>query len=149
MPVYFHTEAISYSIKNPVRIKSWIKQVIKSENKKTGNINFILCSDEFLLGLNQQFLKHDYYTDVISFDQSNDKQTISGDIYISIDRVKENAINTKQQKTNTRKVVEKELHRVMIHGILHLLGYDDKTIPKKKHMRAKEDNCLKMMKTIK
>jgi len=121
--------------------------VIQSEKKKTGNINFIFCSDEYLLSLNEKYLNHHYYTDVLTFDQSSDRQTVSGDIYISVDRVKENAV-THQKSEHQKAKTENELYRVMIHGILHLLGYDDKTPSAKKKMRAKEDECLKLLETL-
>jgi len=143
--VYFHQEDVTYSLKKSTRLKSWIQGIIKLEKKKTGTINFIFCSDEYLLALNQQYLKHNYYTDVIAFDQSADKQAISGDIYISIDRVKENAIKHAKQTTNNRiQTTDKELHRVMVHGVLHLLGYNDKKISSRKLMKMKEDEYLKM-----
>ena len=143
MPVYFHTEDIAFRLKKSVQLKSWIKRVIKSEKKKTGNINFIFCSDEYLLTLNQKYLKREYYTDVITFNQSESTKTISGDIYISIDRVRENAVE--HSKDDRPQTTEKELHRVMIHGVLHLLGYDDKKKNARDEMRRKEDECLKMM----
>lgn len=146
MPIYFHTEDVSFRIKNPARLRSWIKKVIDSHSRKTGIINFILCSDEYLLELNRQYLKHDYYTDIITFSQSDDINKISADIYISVDRIKENAMQgTQCSALDSRHLTRNELHRVMIHGILHLLGYDDKSASLKKKMREKEESCLKML----
>lgn len=139
MPVYFHKEEVDFIFENPLRIKRWIKSVIASFKRKPGNINFIFCSDNFLLALNKKHLKHDYFTDVITFDLSEDSGTISGDIYISIERVKDNA---------GKGSFEDELHRVMIHGILHLLGYSDKTPAKQKQMRKLENQCLDLFAQI-
>lgn len=139
MPVYFHKEEVDFIFEKPVRIKRWIKSVIASFKRKPGNINFIFCSDNFLLALNKKHLKHDYFTDVITFDLSEDSGTISGDIYISIERVKDNA---------GKGSFEDELHRVMIHGILHLLGYSDKTPAKQKQMRKLENQCLDLFAQI-
>lgn len=139
MPVYFHKEEVDFIFEKPVRIKRWIKSVIASFKRKSGNINFIFCSDNFLLALNKKHLKHDYFTDVITFDLSEDSGTISGDIYISIERVKDNA---------GKGSFEDELHRVMIHGILHLLGYSDKTPAKQKQMRKLENQCLDLFAQI-
>ncbi|MBE2274108.1 MAG: rRNA maturation RNase YbeY, partial [Flavobacteriales bacterium] len=98
---------------------SWLEDVIKTENKKLGEINYILCDDEYLLKVNQDFLDHDYYTDIITFDYVKGK-TISGDIFVSLPRISDNA------KTLVRDF-NSEFHRVLAHGILHLMGYKDKT----------------------
>ena len=110
----------------------WIEQLISTEEKKTGNINYIFCDDEYLLKVNQDFLNHDYYTDVITFDYVKGK-TISGDIFISITRIKENAITLSDND------FERELIRVLAHGVLHLCGYKDKSEGDQKIMRAKEN----------
>ena len=114
----------------------WIKQVIEHFNKKPGDITYIFCSDEEILRINKLYLNHDYYTDIITFDYS-EKGRVSGDLFISLETVKTNS-----EKFKTK--YEEELHRVMIHGILHLCGYEDKTPVKKKIMRAKEDETLKL-----
>ena len=118
----------------------WIKDVIASESEKvkfkTGDINIIFCSDDYLLELNKKYLSHDFYTDIITFDNCSDK-IISGDLFISIDRVRENS------KTYFSSFDE-ELHRVIIHGVLHLLGYKDKTKAQSKLMREKESFYLKL-----
>ena len=116
----------------PNRVEEWIEQLISTEEKKTGNINYIFCDDEYLLKVNQDFLNHDYYTDVITFDYVKGK-TISGDIFISITRIKENAITLSDND------FERELIRVLAHGVLHLCGYKDKSEGDQKIMRAKEN----------
>ena len=113
---------------------SWLEDVIKTENKKLGEINYILCDDEYLLKVNQDFLDHDYYTDIITFDYVKGK-TISGDIFVSLPRISDNA------KTLVRDF-NSEFHRVLAHGILHLMGYKDKTEEEIKVMRQKEDFYL-------
>lgn len=115
-------------------LRNWINLAIKEENKKTGYLNFIFCSDEYLLNINKQFLEHDYYTDIITFDYVAG-QVISGDIFISVDRVKENAEIFKVSFSD-------ELNRIIIHGVLHLLGYEDKEIDDKKLMTEMEDYYL-------
>ena len=110
---------------------SWLEDVIKTENKKLGEINYILCDDEYLLKVNQDFLDHDYYTDIITFDYVKGK-TISGDIFVSLPRISDNA------KTLVRDF-NSEFHRVLAHGILHLMGYKDKTEEEITVMRQKED----------
>ena len=116
----------------PNRVEEWIEHLISTEEKKTGNINYIFCDDEYLLKVNQDFLNHDYYTDVITFDYVKGK-TISGDIFISITRIKENAITLSDND------FERELIRVLAHGVLHLCGYKDKSEGDQKIMRAKEN----------
>ncbi|MBN8622248.1 MAG: rRNA maturation RNase YbeY [Flavobacteriales bacterium] len=113
---------------------SWLEDVIKTENKKLGEINYILCDDEYLLKVNQDFLDHDYYTDIITFDYVKGK-TISGDIFVSLPRISDNA-QTLVKDFNS------EFHRVLAHGILHLLGYKDKTEEEITVMRQKEDFYL-------
>lgn len=108
------------------------------EKGHIGSINFIFCSDEYLFQLNQKYLKHDTYTDIITFDSSVEETEISGDIFISLERVKE---NSKQFSGS----FVKELHRVMIHGILHLLGYKDKSPKDKEAMSGKEDYYLSLL----
>jgi len=116
------------------KTSQWIQSVIEQEEKKLGEINYIFCNDEYLHKINVEFLNHDNYTDIISFDYTMGK-TINGDIYISIDRVKDNAKSYCVSFDN-------ELHRVIIHGVLHYLGWKDKTETEKKLMRNKENDCL-------
>lgn len=114
-------------------IKKWIASEIEIEACELGNINYIFCSDEYLLKLNIEHLNHDYYTDIISFDYCEDN-IISGDLYISIDRVKENSILFGAGET--------EIYRVIIHGVLHLCGYKDDTEEECEAMRKREDQAL-------
>lgn len=116
-------------------LKNWLKHIISLENKLTGNLNFIFCTDEYLLEINKKYLQHDYYTDIITFPMSTSDEVISGDIYISIDRIRENAEKSKEK-------FEKELARVIVHGVLHLAGLDDKTQEQVSAMRSKEDKYL-------
>jgi probable rRNA maturation factor len=138
--INFHIEDIKFNLKNKTILKRWISETIKNKKRKAGELNFIFCSDEHLLGINKQYLDHDTYTDIITFDYSKEdlKQPVSGDIFISIDRVGENA-------KKFSKSFENELHRVIIHGTLHLLGYADKTKAAKEEMRKEEDRCLKSL----
>jgi probable rRNA maturation factor len=117
-------------------LKIWIEKIIISEEKKIGEINYIFCDDEYLLKINQDFLDHDYYTDIITFDQVRGK-TISGEIFVSLQRIKDNA-----SLISINYVEEKK--RVIAHGVLHLCGYKDKTEEQQKIMRAKEDFYLSL-----
>ena len=137
-PIYFFSEEVKYTIKNKILIRNWINDTIIAEGYQLDELNFILCSDEYLLAMNQQYLKHDTYTDVITFDNSEGLKTILGDIFISIERIQENA---RQFKTRT----QAELCRVMIHGTLHLLGYPDKGKAAKTVMTQKEDQYLALL----
>jgi rRNA maturation RNase YbeY len=110
---------------------NWLEEIILSEEKKTGEINYIFCDDEYLLKINQDYLQHDYYTDIITFDSVKGK-TISGEIFVSLQRISDNA-------STLSKNYEEELKRVLAHGILHLCGYKDKTEDEETEMRRKED----------
>lgn len=138
--IHFHTEDIKFVFKNKTEIKQWITSVAKGKKRKVGDLSFVFCSDDFLLRLNKEYLNHDTLTDIITFDYSKDDNQlpISGDIYISIDRIRENAV-----KFN--KSFENELHRVIIHGTLHLLGYADKTKAAKLEMTKQEDIALNLL----
>ncbi|MDD5960746.1 MAG: rRNA maturation RNase YbeY [Bacteroidales bacterium] len=127
----------NYPLKSRTKIKQWIKQVIEAKGKKTGNITYIFCNDEYLLEVNKQYLQHDYYTDVITFDYV-ENDLISGDIFISTDRVRENALAFGSSETE-------ELHRVIIHGALHLLGLKDKSEKEASQMRQAENEALKLL----
>ncbi len=129
-----------FELKSRMKIQKWISEIIISEGFEVGEILYIFCDDEYLHKLNVSFLGHDTLTDIISFDYRAGKQ-INGEIYISVERVSENA---KDFKTN----FEDELHRVMIHGILHFCGYKDKTASEENAMRAKEDEALKKLTTL-
>jgi len=135
LPIHFFTEDISYTLKQKSLIRNWIRETIINEGYKLRELNFIFCTDEYLLSINQQYLQHDTFTDIITFDNSNKKTDISGDIFISLDRVRENALNFKVNEKD-------ELHRVMIHGTLHLLGYPDKGKAAKAVMTEKENYYL-------
>ena len=130
------TEDIRFVFKNRTKTKEWIKNIILIENKTLGNINFIFTSDAYLQELNVKYLKHNTLTDVITFND-NDSVIINGDIFISVERVKENSVIYMQ-------TFIEELKRVIIHGVLHLLLYNDKLISEKKRMREMEDKCLKL-----
>lgn len=134
--IHFFSEDIDFTLKNKGLIRKWISHTIKAEGfKKNKELTFIFCSDAYLLSINQQYLDHNTYTDIITFNNSEDENTISGDIFISIDRIKENATKFKVKESN-------ELHRVMIHGVLHLCGYLDEKAKDKKLMTKKEDFYL-------
>lgn len=133
--INFYSEN-EFQLEQSLQYENWVKEVIKSEEKKIGEINFIFCDDEYLLKINQQYLDHDTYTDIISFDNSIGK-ILNGDIFISTQRVLENS--------DTYGVTfEEELRRVIIHGVLHLCGYKDKSSEETRLMRAKEEEKMKM-----
>ena len=136
MAISFHTINIAHKVSGKLILKKWLKNAISSEGCTMGNINIILCDDNYLHELNQQYLKHNTYTDIITFEY-NDKGKITGDLFISFERVNENA-------TKFKVPVETELHRIMIHGILHLCGYKDKTKADKLIMRKKEEKYLSL-----
>lgn len=125
-----------FTVANDESYSQWISNVIASEGKSEGEINYIFCDDAYLLGINQQYLDHDTLTDIISFDYSVGSE-IHGDIYISIERVRDNAIDFSVS-------FEEELKRVMIHGVLHYCGYKDKTDNDEQLMRSKEDEKILM-----
>ena len=126
-----------FILENEEKLSSWISNIIDLEESELGEINYIFCDDDYLHKINLQFLEHDTYTDIISFDYTLGK-VISGDIYISTERVEENA-----QKYNV--TFDSELHRVIIHGVLHYLGFKDKTEEEKKLMRSKENTALMIL----
>lgn len=132
--IRYFREDTSFDFKNRRLNNSWLKEVIISEEKVPGNINYIFCSDEYLLDINKKFLSHDYYTDVITFDYC-EEDVISGDIFISVDSVRDNA-------AHYGVTFERELDRVMVHGVLHLIGYDDHCDEDIAEMRAKEDHYI-------
>lgn len=135
--INFFSHEVRFTLKNPRKVKSWIKGVVDKEGATIQEINYIFCSDSYLLSLNQGFLKHNTFTDIITFDNSEGSSSLEGEIYISIERVKENA-----KKYNVP--IEDELSRVMIHGVLHLLGFKDKKPSEKALMRKKEEACLSL-----
>jgi probable rRNA maturation factor len=117
---------------------NWIEKVININGRSVGRIDFVFCNDEYLLHINKTFLKHDFYTDIITFNHSENNQFVSGDIFISLERVEENAglMNCSFQD---------ELERIVIHGVLQLLGHNDSTESEKSLMRAQEDSCLRLL----
>jgi len=127
-----------FKLDNHVQLAEWISNCIDDRGYTVGEINYIFCDDDYLLKLNVEFLEHDTFTDIISFDYTLGK-LISGDIFISIERVQENAQKFSQTFDN-------ELYRVMIHGVLHYLGLKDKSVDDKLKMRAEEDKCLELIK---
>ncbi|NJN28210.1 MAG: rRNA maturation RNase YbeY [Cyclobacteriaceae bacterium] len=133
--IRFFIEDTTFQLRQKNKLRLWITDTIENNNKQLLNLNYIFTSDQFLLDINRDFLHHDTYTDIITFDQSSDSKAIEADIYISIDRIKENAANLQVRLID-------ELHRVMIHGVLHLLGYKDKSESQKREMRKKEDHYL-------
>jgi probable rRNA maturation factor len=136
--IYFHSEDTHYTIKHKKAIKQWMNTSIENENHTCGEINIILCSDEHLHKMNVEHLNHDTYTDIITFDYT-ENNLVSGDLFISIDRVRENAKTHKTALTN-------EFNRVIIHGTLHLLGYTDKSPEHQLEMTSKEDFYLSLRK---
>ena len=133
--IEFYSEA-DFELLDQERYARWVQQVFIAEGKACGEIVYIFLGDEELLTMNRSFLKHDYYTDIITFDNSGG-ELISGDIYISVDRVRENALAFKES-------FESELLRVMAHGVLHLIGYRDKTPLEVADMRKAEDRSIKL-----
>lgn len=133
--ISFFTESVTYNLPQKLKVKKWIKATIEKEGFELQELNFIFCSDEYLLGINQQYLNHDTYTDIITFDNSDEEKQIVSDIFISIERVKENAKTFKTPDFD-------EVCRIMIHGTLHLLGYKDKGKAAKVLMTQKEDEYL-------
>lgn len=132
--ISFHSEDVDFQLENEQKFVDWINSTVQQEEKSATEITYVFCSDEYLYQMNVDYLNHDNYTDIITFDYT-ENTIVSGDIFISIDRVKENAI-----KFNTTFL--NELSRVIIHGVLHLLGYKDKTTEQKQVMRSKEDFYL-------
>jgi rRNA maturation RNase YbeY len=133
--ITFLAEDIPFRLKEKLKHKHWLKDVAKTEGFKLGELNYIFCSDAYLLDINQKYLGHDTLTDIVTFDNSEDSNVIEGDIFISIDRVRENAVKFDTETS--------ELKRVMVHGLLHLAGYKDKDKVQKELMRSKENEYLK------
>jgi len=131
----FFSEEIKFKVPQSRKVSGWLKNVAVSEGYKVGELNYIFCSDDYLLEINKQYLDHDYYTDIITFDNSEEEGKLEGDIYVSIDRVKENADHIGVS-------FDIELRRVLVHGLLHLIGFNDSDENLKRQMRAKEDECL-------
>ena len=137
MAITFSNNDIKFSLKEKTRLKKWITQVVEKQKKRVGDIGYLFCDDEYILQVNREYLDHDTYTDIITFDYV-EGDDISGDILIRIDRVGENAKSFGVD-------FEQELHRVIIHGVLHLLGGKDKTPAEAEAMRKKENTALKIL----
>lgn len=139
--ISYYNEDISFNLKAKLLNNRWLKMVIESEIKKTGDISIIFCSDNYILDVNMKYLQHDYFTDIITFDYCEGNR-ISGDLFISIDSVRENAIHYGVDFGT-------ELDRVMVHGVLHLLGYDDHSPEDIAVMREKENYYIQMKAALK
>tara|TARA_R110002124_G_scaffold20395_1_gene79983 strand:+ start:604 stop:1029 length:426 start_codon:yes stop_codon:yes gene_type:complete len=141
MAINFFAEEVSFSLKEKRKRKSWLKKIAEAENHKISELNYIFCSDEYLLSINIEYLDHDTYTDIITFDNSEEENILEGDIFISIERVKENSQALEVDE-------EKELSRVISHGLFHLLGYKDKSNEEANLMRNKEDFAINLFEEI-
>lgn len=141
LPISFYAEDVAFTLPDQEKIKQWIAQVIDEHKYALEELSYIFCSDEYLYQINVEYLDHDTYTDIITFNNSDIPDTIEGDIFISLDRVRDNA-------TEMRIPFEEELHRVLIHGVLHLLGFNDHTSEEEALMREKEDMCISSLKQL-
>ena len=141
MAINFFSEGIAFNLPQKLKRKAWLKEIAKTENFKIGELNYIFCSDEYLHKINVDYLNHDTYTDIITFDNSEGGKTIEGDIFISIDRVKENAVKHEQDETA-------ELSRVISHGLFHLMGYKDKTKEQSEVMRNQENLGIQLYESM-
>ncbi|MEO9475411.1 MAG: rRNA maturation RNase YbeY [Cyclobacteriaceae bacterium] len=135
--VEFLSEDISFTLADETSIGEWLRTVAKKEGNNISSLTYIFCSDEYLLAINKEYLNHNYYTDIITFDNSISDEGILGDIFISIDRVRENA-------SEFNEPLERELNRVIVHGLLHLCGYKDKTETEQNVMRQREDAYISL-----
>ncbi len=137
MAIYFFSEEINFELKEKLNRKRWLKNIATKAGFKIKELNYVFCSDEYLYQMNLEYLNHETYTDIITFDNSEKEFDLSGDIFISIDRVNENA------KTHNQEI-ETELSRVLAHGLLHLMGYKDKTKEESTLMRQKEEESINL-----
>jgi probable rRNA maturation factor len=133
--INFHDLNTGFKLSNKREIKRWMNEVAKTEKKEIGQLDIIFCSDNYLLDLNNQHLNHNYFTDILTFNYSDNQSVISGDLFISVDRVKENSIQFASS-------IELEIKRVMVHGLLHLIGYNDSAAAEKNLMKQKENFYL-------
>lgn len=138
--IQYNSENTDFVFKGKARNNAWLRLVAESEIRRIGDINIIFCSDSYLLDINQKFLGHDYFTDIITFDYCEGDK-LSGDLFISIDTVRANAEEYGEGFT-------RELNRVMVHGVLHLIGYDDHTKADQKTMREKENYYLSLRELV-
>jgi rRNA maturation RNase YbeY len=137
MAIYFFSEEINFELKEKLNRKRWLKNIATKAGFNIRELNYVFCSDEYLYQINLEYLNHETYTDIITFDNSEKEFDLSGDIFISIDRVNENA------KTHNQEI-ETELSRVLAHGLLHLMGYKDKTKEESTLMRQKEEESINL-----
>ncbi|GIV37034.1 MAG: endoribonuclease YbeY [Cyclobacteriaceae bacterium] len=137
LPIRYFYEGTQFRLPNPLKTKRWLLKAARQEGKEIGNLNYIFCSDRYLLRLNIAHLNHRTLTDIITFQYHTEGEDIEGDVFISIPRVRENARKYRCSFTD-------ELHRVMAHGLLHLMGYGDKKPGEKEYMRKKEEACLSL-----
>jgi len=135
MDIQFHFADAAIGLKERTKLKIFLADLFRKEKKQLTSLHYIFCSDDYLLDINRRFLQHDYYTDIITFDLSPDKKSVEGEVYISVDRVRDNA-----QTLQT--TITEELHRVIFHGALHLCGYKDKTKADALKMREGENKYL-------
>ena len=138
--VRYFCEDIKFNFKEKLSNNRWLKLVAGSEIKKLGDINVIFCSDNYILDVNMKYLQHDYFTDIITFDYCQG-DVLSGDLFISVDSVRENAVEYGAE-------FDEEIHRVIVHGLLHLIGYDDHTPEDQKTMREKENYYLALRSSL-
>lgn len=136
-PIEFFSEDIDFELNNPEQVSEWIANVIEHHNQELGSLTYIFCSDDYLHQINVEYLDHDTLTDIITFNNADEEGIVEGDIFISVDRVRDNA-----QDHGT--AFQDELHRVIIHGVLHLLGFKDKSVEEEALMRKEEDSSLSL-----
>lgn len=133
--INFFNEDIDFKLKGKNNFKAWLKKVAEIEGFRIGDLNYIFCSDQYLHKINLEYLEHDTYTDIITFDNSEDETTIEGDIFLSIERINDNSSTLKTP-------LEEEIKRVIIHGLLHLCGYNDHSSQDKDEMRRLESEYI-------
>ena len=137
MPIQFFFIDVKIALRERRRLKTFIERMFRNEGIQINSLVIIFCSDEYLLGVNRRFLNHDYYTDIITFNLADKEELVEGEIYISTDRIRENALLNKV-------VLQNELHRIIFHGVLHLCGFKDKKPNEKTLMTIEENKYLKM-----
>ncbi|GAB3542123.1 rRNA maturation RNase YbeY [Pontibacter brevis] len=138
-PIEFFSEDIEFELNNPEQVSEWIATVIEHHEQELSNLTYVFCSDEYLHQMNVEYLDHDTLTDIITFNNADEEGIIEGDIFISVDRVRDNSADMGTS-------FEDELHRVIIHGVLHLIGFGDKTEEEEALMRKQEDSSLSLRK---
>ena len=139
--ISFHSEQAFFKLKDKIKVRKWLETVVSAHSGTIDFVQYVFCDDQYLLALNQEHLDHDTMTDIITFRYQEHPNPIESDIYISVERVMENA-------DNFGVAFENELYRVMVHGILHLLGFKDKTAAAAKEMREKENEALKLFSSV-